>query len=160
MIDKKTNNFKGCTVNSGSDFSTVKVADRLWVRKDSYEGPAVVYALLDVTVTLNFGADLFSCYYDGKMWSDGPQVLFYSKVEIVPPPRPVRMVKKTVMVRPYLDPHTQTIEVTSHLNCVLDYCGPIQKIEIEVWDSEYLRCRCLHHAQPPSWRPRDGGICK
>jgi len=34
--------------NSGSDFSTVKVGDKLWVRKDSYEGPAVVYALLGV----------------------------------------------------------------------------------------------------------------
>lgn len=123
--------------NSGSDFSTVKVGDKLWVRKDSYEGPAVVYALLDVTVTLNFGADLFSCYYDGKMWSDGPQVLFWDKVEIVPPPRPKRLVKKTVMVRPYRT--MDGVVIVHHTHFDLDdfrmgwkWCGPIQKIEIEV----------------------------
>ena len=117
--------------NSGSDFSTVKVGDRLW------------YMNKEIVVDTVFNVDFYPIYFrcnetphridfTGRENAGGPQVLFYSKVEIVPPPRPKRMVKKTVMVRPYLDPHTQTIEVTSHLNCVLDYCGPVQTIEIEV----------------------------
>lgn len=125
--------------NSVSDFSGVKEGDKLWMRSDEHEGEVIVDMVENTAVRVYY-ANIYNqtitrwLSTHGRFYPNGPQVLFYDKVKITPPPRPRRMVKKTIEVRPYLDPHTQTIEVTSHLNCVLDYCGPIQKIEIEVWE--------------------------
>jgi hypothetical protein len=120
-------------MSSGSDFRGVKVGDRLWLRDNFYEGWVEVTIIYPTCFKVSGGPSFEHWISKSGRWDEnGPQVLFYDKVEIVPPPRPKSLVKKTVTVRPYLDPHTQTIEVTSHLNCVLDYCGPIQKIEIEV----------------------------
>ena len=120
--------------NSGSDFSTVKVGDRLW------------YMDKDVVVDTVFNSTFYPIYFrcndtphrvdfTGRENAGGPQVLFYDKVEIIPPPRPKRMVKKTIEVRPYqsvlgriyLDDNYGLSRVAER-----DYCGPEQTIEIEV----------------------------
>lgn len=74
--------------NSGSDFSTVKVGDRLWLRDNLYEGWVNVKAvyLTNFRVFVNSYEAWVS--KDGKWADDGPQVLFWDKVEIIPPPRP------------------------------------------------------------------------
>ena len=126
--------------NSGSDFSGVKVGDRLWLRVDKYEGPVEVEAfeVKTVRVYLLEESAIKTFYWipsNGRIVQNGPQVLFYDKVEIIPPPRPKRMVKKTIEVRPYqsvlgriyLDDNYGLSRVAER-----DYCGPEQTIEIEV----------------------------
>ena len=133
MIDKKTNNFKGCTVNSGSDFSTVKVGDRLWLRDNFYEGWVEVVTIYPTCFKVSAGPSFEHWLSKSGKWADdGPQVLFYDKVEIVPPPRPRRMVKKTVMVRPYLSGTLQGLIINPTNGNDTEWCGPVQTIVIEV----------------------------
>ena len=134
------NRFDNCTMNSGSDFSGVKVGDRLWLRTDCYEGWVnVTDKKVNATYPITFeffvdGLKYRTCItLSGRVQPNGTQVLFYDKVEIVPPPRPKRMVKKTMMVRPYLSDNRIKL-ATLYLNATNDfrYCGPAQPIEIEV----------------------------
>ena len=127
--------------NSGSDFSTVKVGDRLWLRDNWYEGFVKVNAIYSDSINvigISSPHASRASKVGGKWADDGPQVLFWDKVAIVPLPRPKRMVKKTVMVRPYryegkiyfksgedLMPHAEDESL---------FCGPVQPIEIEVWE--------------------------
>ena len=129
------NRFDNCTVNSGSDFSTVKVGDRLWLRDNLYEGWVTVKAVYPTNFRVFVNSYEAWVSKDGKWADDGPQVLFYDKVEIVPPPRPKRMVKKTVMVRPYWISSLKNamgilVEPSDDPN--MRWCGPVQPIEIEV----------------------------
>ena len=71
------------TVNSGSDFSGVKVGDRLWYVDKEVEVTKVCQGLMFPII-----ADGESFTLEGQVSQGGPQVLFYDKVEIVPPPRP------------------------------------------------------------------------
>ena len=127
--------------NSGSDFSGVKVGDRLWLRVDKYEGPVEVEAfeVKTVRVYLLEESAIKTFYWipsNGRIVQNGPQVLFYDKVEIIPPPRPKRLVKKTMMVRPYgaTFPYGLSIALEQkqfdRTNC--QWLGPVQTIEIEV----------------------------
>ena len=120
--------------NSGSDFSTVKVGDRLWLRDNFYEGWVEVVTIYPTCFKVSAGPSFEHWLSKSGKWADdGPQVLFYDKVEIIPPPRPKRMVKKTMMVRPYLSDNRIKL-ATLYLNATNDfrYCGPAQPIEIEV----------------------------
>lgn len=122
--------------NSGSDFSTVKVGDRLWLRDNLYEGWVTVKAVYPTNFRVFVNSYEAWVSKDGKWADDGPQIIFYSKVEIFPPPRPKRMKKVKVVVRPYryegkiyfksgedLMPHAEDESL---------FCGPVQPIEIEV----------------------------
>ena len=119
-------------MNSGSDFSGVKVGDRLWYMDKEVQivevDPNSIYSLLFI-----HNGSVHSATTLGKEHNGGPQVLFWDKVEIAPPPRPRRLVKKTVEVRPYLSDNRIKL-ATLYLNATNDfrYCGPIQPIEIEV----------------------------
>ena len=134
------NRFDNCTMNSGSDFSGVKVGDRLWLRTDCYEGWVnVTDKKVNATYPITFeffvdGLKYRTCItLSGRVQPNGTQVLFYDKVEITPPPRPKRMVKKMVMVRPF-NFGSNLLKVTSedlHDNSTR-WCGPVQLIEIEV----------------------------
>ena len=127
------NRFDNCTVNSGSDFSTVKVGDRLWLRDNLYEGWVTVKAVYPTNFRVFVNSYEAWVSKDGKWADDGPQIIFYSKVEIIPPPRPRRLVKKTVEIIPciFSGDNLQYIKRA-------DSCGgykpngPIQTIEIEV----------------------------
>ena len=121
--------------NSGSDFSTVKVGDRLW-----YMDKEVV---IDTVFHVNFYPIYFRCNetphridFTGKENAGGPQVLFYSKVEIIPPPRPKRLVKKTIEVRPFYACVSGFLMVEENQGswdaAETNWCGPVQSIEIEV----------------------------
>ena len=124
------------TVNNGSDFSGVKVGDRLWLRCDRYEGPCIV----DIAPNANYFRVSYpewvqTVYTNGRINLNGPQVLFYDKVEIIPPPRPKRLVKTTIEVRPYYSKDyggmgltTFGLDDTQWTN----WLGPVQTIEIEV----------------------------
>ena len=70
----------------------VKVGDKLWsVMHGEFGG---VVRIKDY-IELRF-ASLSTGFFglDGSYFKDGPQVLFWDKVEIVPPPKPRRKVKK------------------------------------------------------------------
>ena len=127
--------------NSGSDFSGVKVGDRLWLRMNSYDGEVTVAGIDCTSITVHIG--VVGWYpvclaLNGTMDKHGPQVLFYDKVEIIPPPRPKRMVKKTIEVRPYKSESSPLLYIaTCDMNRVfvsLNWCGPVQTIVIEVWE--------------------------
>ena len=125
--------------NSGSDFSTVKVGDRLWMRDNDFEGWCRVERVwlsssYPIEVRLS-DSQQRTLTLLGRERLNGPQVLFYDKVEIVPPPRPVRLVKKTMMVRPYWISSLKNamgilVEPSDDPN--MRWCGPAQPIEIEV----------------------------
>lgn len=123
--------------DSGSDFSTVKVGDRLY-----YMDKEVV---IDTVFTVTFYPIHFRCGetphridFTGKENAGGPQVLFYQPVTIVPPPRPRRLVKKTIEVRPYT--YGSIIGFTAfdldrkETHGAFKWLGPVQSIEIEVWE--------------------------
>lgn len=128
--------------NSGSDFSGVKVGDRLWLRTDCYEGWVnVTDKKVNATYPITFeffvdGLKYRTCItLSGRVQPNGPQVLFYDKVEIIPPPRPKRLVKTTIEVRPYYSKDyggmgltTFGLDDTQWTN----WLGPVQTIEIEV----------------------------
>ena len=118
--------------NSSSDFSTVKVGDRLWLRDNLYEGWVTVKAVYPTNFRVFVNSYEAWVSKDGKWADDGPQIIFYSKVEIVPPPRPKRMVKKTVMVRPYMSGTLQGLIINPTNGNDTEWCGPVQPIEIEV----------------------------
>ena len=130
--------------DSGSDFSQAKVGDRLWLRCNDYDGRVIV-ADIDTTAVWIDDEDKpdvprrYRTNLNGRFCGDGPQVLFWDKVEIVPPPRPRRLVKKTVEVRPYRT--MDNVTMVHHTHFDLDdlrmgwkWCGPAQPIEIEVWE--------------------------
>ena len=123
-------------MNSGSDFSGVKVGDRLWLRDNLYEGWVTVKAVYPTNFRVFVNSYEAWVSKDGKWADDGPQVLFWDKVEIIPPPRPKRLVKKTVMVRPYYGSqkkHIHLDEKPGQRGIQEEYyCGPVQPIEIEV----------------------------
>ncbi len=64
----------------------VKVGDRLWSVMHGEFGKVV--GIKDY-IELRF-ASLSTCFFglDGSYFKDGPQLLFWDKVEIVPPPKP------------------------------------------------------------------------
>ena len=120
--------------DSGSDFSTAKVGDRLWLRDNFYEGWVEVVTIYPTCFKVSAGPSFEHWLSKSGKWADdGPQVLFWAPVIIDPPPRPKRTTKKTVMVRPYLLDNRIKL-ATLYLNATNDfrYCGPIQPIEIEV----------------------------
>ena len=123
--------------NSGSDFSTVKVGDRLWFLDQQVDVVDIDRTNISPLRVLLLSGYALECSFRGCLFPDGPQVLFYDKVEIVPPPRPKRMVKKTIEVRPYLSDNRITL-TTLYFNTMDDfrYCGPVQPIEIEVEEKE------------------------
>ena len=117
-------------MNSGSDFSTVKVGDKLWLRDNLYEGWVNVKAVYPTNFRVFVKSYEAWVSKNGKWADDGPQIIFYSKVEIAPPPRPKRMVKKTIEVVPYT-----LIDGVLRVSVILDtphQVGPVQPIEIEV----------------------------
>ena len=124
-------------MSSGSDFSGVKVGDRLWYL--NHEVPVVsinATARYPIQV-LGKGARAECFTLEGQVSADGPQVLFWDKVEIVPPPRPKRLVKKTIEVRPYRTMDSVVMVHNTHFNLYdfrmgWKWCGPVQTIEIEV----------------------------
>lgn len=122
-------------MSSGSDFSGVKVGDRLWLRDNWYEGFVKVNAIYSDSINvigISSPHASRASKVGGKWADDGPQVLFYDKVEIVPPPRPKRMVKKTVMMRPFTPSYGIDLAPKSCFGAGLAWCGPVQTIEIEV----------------------------
>ena len=125
-------------MNSGSDFSGVNVGDRLWLRISRYEGMTeVVEKYKSTLMVICIDGCKHIIDYAGKEYPDGPQVLFYSKVEIIPPPRPKRLVKKTIEMRPYCD-GAGTVWLSAEysgfgtLGFGWVWCGPVQPIVIEV----------------------------
>ena len=77
------------TVNSGSDFSGVKVGDSLWYMDKEVRVVEVDYSDNYPLLVRDIVTERCLAYsFKGQDCTDGPQVLFYSKVEITPPPRP------------------------------------------------------------------------
>lgn len=121
------------------DFSGVKVGDRLWVRVNNYEGWGTVNTVnigcvYAIDVSYNGETTSFTAY--GRYMVEKPQCLFWDKPTIIAPPRPKRMKKVMVEVRPYM-PATTTKEfdLIPHPKSVatnVRWCGPIQTIEVEV----------------------------
>ena len=124
--------------DSGSDFSQAKVGDVLWLRCESYDGVAIVESKFSASLELRCEKRCYAIKFNGKAYEKGPQALFWDKVEIVPPPRPKRMVKKTVMVRPYYGSQKKHIHLDEKpgQRGIQEwyYCGPSQPIEVEVWE--------------------------
>ena len=121
--------------NSGSDFSGVKVGDRLWFLDQQVDVVSVDYTQFNPLRVLLLSGYALECSLRGRLFPDGPQVLFYDKVEITPPPRPKRLVKTTIEVRPYYSKDyggmgltTFGLDDTQWTN----WLGPVQTIEIEV----------------------------
>lgn len=124
--------------NSGSDFSTVKVGDRLWLRHIWYEGGCTVKKLCPPDMLqITYGdSSLHIFIRTGRAHITGPQVLFWAPVTIDPPPRPRSLVKKTIEVRPYIDSYSNQIFLAANneLHVDLPWCGPTQTLIIEVWE--------------------------
>lgn len=125
--------------NNGSNFSSVKVGDRLWLRIATFEGWGTVSRVtLDpppyssICVSYSSYPNMIWITKNGKEYSHGSQVAFWDEVHIIPPSRPKRLVKKMMKVRPYQ--YEDNLRLSdSHLNNdYINWCGPIQTIEIEV----------------------------
>ena len=126
--------------NSGSDFSTVKIGGTLYYMSMPCKVIEVNYIQdypLRCELSNATGRKLaFSIH--GQEYIDGPQVLFWSDPHVVAPPRPRRLVKKTMMVRPFLNEVDYDGSYLIDIVCKgldatnRDWCGPIQSIEIEV----------------------------
>ena len=83
------------------DFSQVKVGDRLWLLGRTYRGwvtVSYIYFTRDSPLGVKKldGTFLGSFKYTGQHTEGGPQCLFWDEVIIIPPPKPKRMVTKTL----------------------------------------------------------------
>lgn len=111
-----------------SYFDGIKVGDKIWTIQEGWT--KVIQVCCETFSTVK------ECYYaDGNFnKNDAHQSAFWSDPGIIAPPRPKRLVKKTIEVGPYIhddgkiylaaQPHTR-----AHL---LSFCGPVQTVEVEV----------------------------
>ena len=123
--------------NSGSDFSGVKVGDRLWYIDREVEVISICHTRdYPILVKNRESTYTASFKHNGSERNGGPQVLFWDKVEITPPPRPKRLVKKTIEVRPIMTTLWGLVIRSKdeyHFENPDAQCvGPVQPIEIEV----------------------------
>lgn len=111
-------------------FSGIRKGDRIWTIQEGWTevvniGEGVDYPLQTIS-------NLYTM--DGKYkYNDARQSAFWSDPGIVAPPRPKRMKKVKVEVRPYVYAG-KFFAAPATLSHYGHWCGPIQFIEVEVGD--------------------------
>ena len=120
------------------DFSSVKVGDRLWLHSNYYVGWVMVdaistnakssYPIKVICTDIRYE----SISKHGHISEFGPQCLFWSEPTIIPPPKPKKIVTKT------LEGHVNVYP--NHIGCYFHPTRKSAKDEAthEVWCGEAL----------------------